>query len=427
MIESTETKNVLVIAYYFPPMGGSGVQRVLKFVKYLRDFGWNPIVLCPEPGAYHTFDTSLEDELNSFEVEVHRVAANTPLHKMGGQKTVKLPVFVEKTLRAVSTFFWLPDNKKGWIEPALYKASEIIEGKRIDVIFATAPPYSNFILAKQMKELFNIPVVMDFRDDWLESHLFNYPTKWHYSKMKNIESETLRAADQVITINQYIASAIDAREIAPTKAKVITHGFDSEDFTELNNSFQKKEKLTFLYSGTFYPESGPEVFLKAFASLLEAHPELRDKAELQFQGGLNELHKSLIKNLKLDAIVKDFGYVNHGESVKNLMNADILWLNNSHSKKSFTISLSKTYEYMATLKPVLALIPEGDTKETLKSYKASFIVNPVDEKALKDKILNIFQLWSEDALPVPDKEYVMKFDRKGLTSELASIFNVISS
>lgn len=425
MTESTETKNVLVIAYYFPPMGGSGVQRVLKFVKYLRRFGWNPIVLCPEPGAYHTFDTSLEDELNSYEIEVHRVAANTPLHKIGGQKTIKLPVFVEKALRTVSTFFWLPDNKKGWVEPALNKAKEIIEEKRIDVVFATAPPYSNFILAKRIKELFNIPIVMDFRDDWHESHLINYPTNWHYSKMKRLESETLRTADQVITINQFIASAIDDRKVTARKAKVITHGFDSEDFTETVST--QKEKLVFLYSGTFYPESGPEVFLKAFASLLETHPELRNKVELQFQGGLNEIHKSLVKSLKLDSLVKDFGYVGHLGSVKNLMQADILWLNNSHSRKSHTISLSKTYEYMATLKPILALIPEGDTKETLKPYKASFIVNPVDEKAIQDEILNIFELWSNDSLPVPDTNYVMKFDRKSLTSELASIFNVISS
>lgn len=408
-------------------MGGSGVQRILKFVKYLRDFGWNPIVLCPEPGAYHTFDASLEEELGSYNIEVHRVQANTPLHKMGGQRRVKFPVFAEKILRSISTFFWLPDNKKGWIDPALESAKSIISNTKIDMVFATAPPYSNFILAKRIKELFHIPVVMDFRDDWLESHLIKYPTKWHYSKMKGIESETLLVADQVITINDVIASAIDNRKVASNKVKVITHGFDPEDFENSVGTTQKNEKLTFLYSGTFYPESGPEVFLKALASFLEVNPKLRVKLEIQFQGGLADEYKRLIKGLGLEELVTDFGYVKHQTAVKNLMNADILWLNNSHQRKKESISLSKTYEYMATMKPILALIPDGDTKKTLESYNASFIVDQNDKEALKAYFSHIFTQWESDTFPKPDKNYVQKFDRKQLTSELASIFNVISS
>lgn len=407
-------------------MGGSGVQRPLKFVKYLRKFGWNPIVLCPEPGAYNVFDASLQKELNEMEIEVHRVRGNTPLHAAGERKVV-LPEWLENLLRKISTVFWLPDNKKGWIKQGLTKAEELIKNKKIDIIFASAPPYSNLILAKEIKKKFNIPVVMDLRDDWLESHLIKYPSAWHYSKMKAIEKETLSLADQLVTINSYISGSIDKRNVNSNKTIVITQGFDPADFDSEKEKNLQSGKLSFLYSGTFYPESGPNIFLKAMASFLEENPKYKDVIELQFQGVLSEKDRSFFNKHKLERNVKDFGFLPHSEAVQNLKNTDILWLNNTHTKNSAMLSLGKTYEYMASGKPILAMIPDGDIKNTLTHYKAAFISNPEDIEALVDNISKIVSLWEEQKLPKPDKEFISKFDRKTLTQELASIFNVISN
>ncbi len=419
-------KNVLIIVYYFPPMGGSGVQRPLKFIKYLREFGWNPIVLCPEPGAYHVFDESLQKELEELEVEVHRVEGNTPLHAAGERKII-LPKWLENLLRKISTFFWFPDNKKGWIKPGVAKAEELIKTKKIDIVFATAPPYSNLILAKKIKERFNIPLVMDLRDDWLESHLIKYPSAWHYSKMKTIEKETLSFADQIVTINNYISESIDGRGINSRETSVITQGFDPDDFDSKVEKNHQPGKLSFLYSGTFYPDSGPVIFLKAMASFLKENPEYKEVIELQFQGVLSERDRTLFSTYKLDENVKDFGFVPHSEAVQNVRQADVLWLNNAHSKNSGMISLGKTYEYMASEKPILAMIPDGDTKSTLTSYGAAFISSPEHIEALMGNISEVVSLWEEQKLPKPDKEFISKFNRKTLTSELASIFNVISS
>lgn len=419
-------KNVLVIVYYFPPMGGSGVQRPLKFVKYLREFGWNPIVLCPEPGAYHVFDDSLQKELEEMNVEVHKVEGRTPLHAAGDRKVI-FPKWVENLLRKISTFFWLPDNKKGWIKTGFLKAGELIKSKKIDVIFASAPPYSNLILAKKIKESFNVPVVMDLRDDWLESHLIKYPSFWHYSKMKAIEKETLSIADQLVTINNVISESIDKRAVNAKKTKVITQGFDSDDFDSVIEKSHNYGKLTFLYSGTFYPESGPEVFLKAMSAFLDQNPKYHEQIQLQFQGVLGVRERALFKKYTLDNFIQDFGFLPHSEAVQNLKKADILWLNNAHSKNSAMLSLGKTYEYMASKKPILAMIPDGDIKTTLSSYGAAFISAPEDIPALVENITRVVSLWEEQKLPEPNKEFISKFNRKILTSELASIFNVISS
>lgn len=406
-------------------MGGSGVQRPLKFVKYLREFGWNPIVLCPEPGAYHVFDESLQQELDKMEVEVHRVEGKTPLHLTGNRRIV-LPKWFENVLRKISTFFWLPDNKKAWIKKGFVKAEEIINSRKIDVIFASAPPYSNLILAKKLKEKFTIPTVMDLRDDWLESHLIKYPTSWHYNKMKQIESNALSFADQLVTINNYISASVDNRNVNPNKTKVITQGFDPDDFEIEVSSAESSQRLSFLYSGTFYPKSGPEVFLSAMATFLDRDPKYKDLIELQFQGVLSDYDRSLFKKFNLLDNVKDFGFVSHKNSLENLLAADILWLNNTHPKNPEMLSLGKTYEYMATEKPILALVPEGDVKKTLESYGAASIVPPDKVEEVVEKISELVLQWEKKKLPTPDKVFISRFNRRELTSQLASIFNVIS-
>ncbi|MEQ9310336.1 MAG: glycosyltransferase family 4 protein [Balneolaceae bacterium] len=419
-------KNVLVIVYYFPPMGGSGVQRPLKFIKYLREFGWNPIVLCPEPGAYHVFDESLNNELKSLNVDVHRVEGNTPLHK-SGNRLVSLPSFAERFLRKVSQFFWIPDNKKGWIKPGFKKAKEIISTQKIDLIFSTAPPYSNLVLATMLKKDFDIPIVMDLRDDWLNTHLVKYPTRWHFSKMRTLELETLNQADQIITINELIAESIESRIDNSNKVEVISHGFDLEDFRDGAINSVDSKKITFLYSGTFYPESGPEMFIEVMALFLEENPTYKDKVVLQFQGNLGNEFDSLFKKYGIQKNVHNFGFIPHLDAVQNLLNADILWLNNSHKKNPQILSLGKTYEYMASKKPIIAMIPKGTLRNTLEKYGAAFISDPENLVDLKNNIEKVIRLFEQNKLPIPDQKFIYNFDRRMLTKRLSSIFNVISN
>lgn len=407
-------------------MGGSGVQRPLKFIKFMREQGWNPIVLCPEPGAYHTFDESLQEELESLNIEVHRVEGNTPFHSLSQQKReVNISDKFAKILRWCSSFFYLPDNKVKWVKSGLKKALELIETEKIDLIFSTAPPYSNLMLASQVKQKTGLPVVMDLRDDWLGSHLINYPTPWHKRSMQKIESATLGFADSIITINDKIAGNLQSR--TKKNVEVIGHGYDPDDFNfEVSSEVKGKDKLKFLYSGSFYPDSRPDSFLLAMHSLLKEDPVLEDLIELYFQGGLNTEHKKLISKLNLENVTVDYGYLSHKKAVQNLMQADVLWLNVGQKKNKEIISLGKTSEYFATKKPILGLVPDGSAKELLQKYGKSFIADPYDTPGIKHQIREIIKHHKNDDWPKCSEKFVVSFDRRELTKKLVKIFNEIS-
>ena len=408
-------------------MGGSGVQRPLKFVKYLREFGWNPIVLCPEPGAYHVFDESLQQELDEMDIEIHRVKGNTPLHHAGNRK-LKLPKWIEEVLRKISVFFWMPDNKTGWIKPGFKKAEELIKNKNIQVVFSTAAPYSNLILAAKLKQNANVKVVMDLRDEWLYSHLINFPTKWHKQKMEVLERKTLQKADFITVVNDGYKESFSKR-FPGKEIETLPNGFDTRDFEEVNLSTNKHAplKLKLLYSGLFYGKRTPDSFLKAFKEIEIESPELAKKVELQFQGGLGESSKKLIKRLELEAFVSDFGYLNHKEAVRNLTKADALWMMMGHLKEADKVTLGKMFEYFGAKKPILSLITSGKMEQMLKEYGAYYMANPNSVSEIKSALFQLINDFTSGNFPSPNLNYIDQFSRKKITKELASIFNVISS
>ena len=416
-------KNVLFIVYYFPPMGGSGVQRPLKFAKYLREFGWNPIILCPEPGIYHTFDESLQTELDSLGLNIYRVKGNTPFH-FTKMKKLKLPSKVENILRRISTFFWLPDNKKGWIKEGLKEASSIINKHKIDLIFSTAAPYSNLQLASQIKEITGIKVVMDLRDEWLNSHLIKYPTHFHYLKMKGIEKKTLSNVDAITVINEAYHTSFRSRY--PDKdIRTVYQGYDPADFDQEHHVKDKRFRL--LYNGLFYGDRNPDQFLHAAAKVIHESPKVKHNLILQFQGGIPEKSWDLIRMLRIESNIEDLGYVSHKQSLKNLMLADALWLVIGHTHKAEYVTLGKMYEYFGVKKPILGLVPQGDSKKMLKNFNASYIAEPNDtadiERALKKMLSDI----KNKLVPDVNISFINKFNRKILTQKLAQIFDEISS
>ncbi len=384
-------------------------------------------MLCPEPGAYHTFDTSLLQELESLDVEVHRVKGTTPFHRTGQRsRQVKIQGAIAKILRWFSMFFYLPDNKKSWIKPGLEKALALTKQKKIDAIFASGPPHSNLMLAKKLKGETKLPTIMDLRDDWVESHLMRYPTAWHKQKMKQLEIDTLSKADQLLTINTKIAHSIQSRVLK--EVAIIGHGYDPEDFEEVDTFVPgSPQKIKFLYSGTFYPDSTPFAFLEAVRSLINEYPELKDSIKLQFQGGLSAKHLKVINKFELEPMVSDFGYVNHNLAVKNLMNADVLWLNIGQKKNPEIISLGKTSEYFATKKPILGLVPEGSAKQMLQDYGKAFIADPYDRTEIKAALLEIINCYKNESWPQHSQQVVDSYNRKKLTGKLAELLDEISS
>ena len=426
-------KNVLFIVYYFPPMGGSGVQRPLKFIKYLRKFGWNPIVLCPEPGVYHTFDESLQKELDMMDIELHRVSASTIFQKAAGAKSAKkVQVSDSKArfLRRLLRLFYFPDNKRGWIKPAVEKGIEIIDSQHIELIFSTAPPFSNHIIAQKLKEYSDIPTIVDYRDSWLNNHFFTGMMNWQKSIMRKMERQVLSVADGIISLDEFMAEGtIKNHPEISIQSEIISHGYDQCDFDEAPEATLHIEygKLNFLYSGLFYEENQPDTFLRAIAGLIEKNEMLREKLALHFQGGLDDRIRQLIQSLGLQSLCFDYGYVTHSQAVANLKQADVLWMVSNFEPEFPQIKSGKLFEYIGSRKPILGLVHPGAAENVLKQYKAGYTAVPTNIKAVEVEISTIIELWNNGNLPKADTLNAEQYDRENLTRRLVQIFNVIIS
>ena len=320
---------VLVLAYYYPPLSLSGVQRTLKFTKYMSQFNWEPTVITTGNVAYFAHDLNMLKEAEDANVRIIRTEA-FDVNAIIGKKfeTVTMPrEFVRKTLSSISKSIFIPDNKKSWAKKAYKVAAELLSKEKFDIIYTSVPPYSSFITAAKLKKEFNIPLFVDYRDLWFNSQFSFYPTPYHRIKHKKLEYNSLRAADKVITINRKIKEKmlLTYPFLSYNDILIIPHGFDPEDFEKNTAIPRNSNKMRITYSGIFYDAITPEYFIKAFKKLSEERPDIAANIELEFIGLLRKEYKKLITELGLGEYVIDNGYLEHDQVIKRLKSTDILW------------------------------------------------------------------------------------------------------
>lgn len=412
-------------------MGGSGVQRPLKFVKYLPEYGWNPIILCPEPGIYPYFDDSLEKELDYIDPDIRRIKANTPFHKTGhySKKMDELPEKFTENLRRFSRLLMYPDNKRGWIKPGIQAGREIIEEEDIDLIFSTAPPFSNHMLAEKLSSESGIPAVLDYRDSWHNNHFMTELYGWQRRIMSRMERKCLEGADGVVTLDFYMLQ--DLKKAFPGKVKnfrVLPHGFDPDDFDEVDEGSLDYHdyKLNILYSGLFYEENQPDIFLTALERAIDRGTIKRREVHLHFQGGLSDRILQLLEDMGFEDLYTDYGYVPHDEAVANLMKADLLWMISNFDPEYRQVKSGKLFEYMGSGKPILGLVHPGAAAEILNEYESGYVAPVDDAEKIAGKLAEINILWKQKALYHEDPDFVEQFNRKKITGGLASFFDEIS-
>jgi len=419
---------VLVIAYYFPPMGLSGVQRTLKFVKYLKNYNWEPTVITTSDVAYFAHDDSLQKELDETGIRVIRVAGSDLNSLLSKKGTVKLPSeFVRKTFNRLSQIFFIPDNKISWAKKAFKKAIEILSTEHFDCVFVTGPPFSQFDIFSEIKKKNNIPLILDYRDLWFDSYFSFYPTPYHRILHKKKEYRALKAADIIIVTNRKLKEKLlnIYRFLTFNDVIIIPHGFDQKDFEEIPAQSKPQNKMVLMYSGIFLVYSTPEYFLRAFKQLSLERTDIASNIELHFVGFLRKENQKLIRKLNLQSFIKDHGYVNHVESIAKLKSADVLWFMVGKRKNIDAILPGKIYEYLGSRKPVIACVPEGAAKMAASEYKASFITEPDNIEQIKNTIVEVYNLYNEGKLPAPDEKYVESFRRDFLTEQLALQLNKV--
>lgn len=419
---------VLVIAYYFPPAGLSGVQRTLKFVKYLPQFNWRPTVLTTGKTAYYAHDHSLLDELKGKDISIVRVQGSEINSLLAKKGTIKMPSeFVRKLLSRISSFFFIPDNKIGWCNAAYKVAKDLLSKEEFDLIFVTGPPFSAVNLAVKLKKEFKLPLVIDYRDLWYGYQFGFYATPLHKYLIKKMEYQALKIADKVTVTNRRIKEKLMDyyKFVAHNDIVILTHGFDPEDFNNIGKVEKENDKFVITYSGIFYEFITPKFFLKAFKEISIERPDVAANIELHFVGILRKENKKLIKKLGLQSFIRDFGYVPHSEAIKKIMASDVLWLMVGQGRNVETHSAGKLFEYFGSQKPIIACLPEGALKQAVQEYGAGFLCEPDDIQGIKKLIYKTYELYREGKLPFPNQEFVDKHRRDYLTDYLSKEFQFL--
>jgi glycosyltransferase involved in cell wall biosynthesis len=418
-------RKVLIIAYYFPPMGLSGVQRTVKFAKFLPKYGWKPTVLTVEPTGYYAFDDSLLKEAEEAGVKIvrtHSYDVNRILKKQG---VIKMP---SERMRKVLQFFgdllFIPDTKIGWKSPAIKAASVLIEQEHFDLIFATAPPQTDFLIGAALKRKYEIPLVVDYRDAWLDYPFKYFPTPLHRFWHSYLEKKVLRAADRVVVTHRRVKESILRRHkhVNYHEVIIISQGFDAEDFPPASTEKHiKPVKMKIAHAGTFYAERNPVIMLQALANVLQENPKMRGRIEAHFTGNSREEDRQLVKKLDLQNAVQFLGYLPHRECIKHLSESDVLWfvIDNDYQTPG------KLYEYFGSRKPIIASVVDGYTKQVIKESGAAMCIPLKDVKAHEDAILEQFDRFEHKKLERVAESFAGKFNRLTLTSELAKQFELL--
>jgi glycosyltransferase involved in cell wall biosynthesis len=419
----TPVRRVLIVAYYFPPMGLSGVQRTLKFVKYLPQFGWNPTVLTVTPGGYFAKDDSLLEEIQSPDIRVVRTETAGPGKIFARKEIVKLPSErSRKWMSRISDTLFIPDNKIGWRRRAVARAVELHKETPFDLVFATAPPFTDFLIGADIKSRINKPLVFDYRDPWIDYPFKFYPTPLHRWRNYVLERGALRSSSHVITTNRRVKEALIERYPFLTyhDVDIIPQGYDPEDFRSNGVLERTPGKMRITYAGIFWEDRVPNYFLQALHDIFEEKPGLRGKIEARFVGNFRDENLALVKQLGLSESVTVLGYLPHKECVRQLISSDVLWMIVGDEFGS----PGKTYEYIGAGKPILGCVPDGFLRSTIMEAGGK-VVAPDDVAGIKAAIEEYVVQFERGQLSGPSAEVVKKYSRLTLTGQLVKIFEAL--
>jgi glycosyltransferase involved in cell wall biosynthesis len=415
-------KKVLVITYYWPPSGGSGVQRWLKFVKYFRDFGIEPVILTVDP-AHATFpalDNSLEKEIPKG-VEIFKTKASSPFGlytKILGKKAPQSgfagelkPTMIERIMRFIRGNFFIPDARIGWNKHAIKTASEIIDKYQIKHVITTSPPHSTQLIGLELKNKFNIHWISDLRDPWTDIYYNKELFRTIFAKKKDelLEALCLKHADQIVVVSNSIARLFEKKNPSIlSKVSIIPNGFDESDFENVETIDIETNYIS--YIGNLGPNYPIDAFLKSFQTFIEIQPNWK----LRFVGNVFEEVKTSIKNLELLNYVEFIPYVAHRKAIEFMLNSKALLLIIPNSLENKGILTGKLFEYMAAKKPIIYIGPEeGDAATILRNTSMVSINNYNVTESLND-FLN-------DSSPIFNETEIKKFSRKELTKAMTAL------
>lgn len=437
-------KNILIVSYIFPPIGGSGVQRTLKFTKYLYELGWNPIVVTTDEVILpYSKDYSLLKEI-PIEVQVIRIKHDKFSPEELNRDEISEILMLQQGLLDNNLFYEYikkikqnvnkerkmllnPDNSIIWANKVLREICNIVDMKNIDIIYTTSGPYSDHIIGYYLKKKFQIPWVADFRDEWTNNLELNLDkNSFVYKIQRNMEEKIVQLADKILTVTPlHTENYIKSFEIANDKVCTITNGYDEHDFINIQTENIKNDKFIIAYNGTMYSKRNPYSVILALNSLISKNLVNKEKIELHFTGYCEISVLKKIRYYDKYNICRFNEYLDHKESLYEASKSDVLLLILGKDERYKEVYTGKVFEYLRLYKPIIALSPQNSVVEKLL-VETNTGVNVEDGniKKIGTAILKCYNSWlNNEILFKYRKEKIQKYERKELTKKLENILN----
>lgn len=424
-----ESKKVLIIAYYWPPAGGPGVQRWLKFVKYLPDFGVQPIVYIPENPTYPIVDENLVSEVSDKAVilkqkifEPYQLASFLSKNKTRKMNSGIIPnqkkqSFLDKMFLWIRGNLFIPDARFFWVKPSVAYLENYIVANNIDTIITTGPPHSLHLIGLELKKKLNLKWFADFRDPWTtigyhkSLRLSDFAAKRH----KELEAEVLNTADTIIVTSKTTKTEFEALTTKPIS--VITNGFDVENV--------EKEPLDTKFSlahiGSFLSARNPKLLWESLVELLAEVPDFKTHLEIKLIGAVSQEVLDTIAQFGLNEYLNNLGYVSHQEAIAHQRKSQLLLLIEIDSEETKSIIPGKLFEYMVSNRPIVAIGPkDSDFAEIITQTNTGVFFEYSEKVKLKELILAHYNQYLEGKLQSHGIG-LQKYSRKNLTKELVEL------
>lgn len=428
---------VLVITYYWPPSGGAGVQRSLKFVKYLSHMGYDPIVLTvrEDKASYPLHDPSLLLEVPK-SVKVVRTNSFEPLNILStiiGKKNVPYGGFAnankeskkQKFLRWVRGNFFIPDARVGWISYAFNEAKRIIAEEKIECVYISSPPHSSQLIGLKLKEVFPmLRWVADLRDPWTDIYYYKDLLHGKRAKMKDeqFEKQVLESADAIVVVSEPIKNSFLEKSVLvrPSKIHVLPNGYDESDFE--SGVSVAKGIFNITYVGTMADSYKPEIFFNVFKRLVKQYAELNIR--FNFIGNAPWTLKKMVDDMGLEANCSWGGHIGHDEAVKEMQRANALLLIIPDTEGAKGILTGKLFEYLGAKRMIVGIGPaDGDAADIIRECAAGEMFERNQEDKLFSWMKEKIEMWKSGDEFKAGNNFIKNYTRETLTKRLALILS----
>ena len=434
-------KRVLIITYYWPPSGGSGVQRWLKMSKYLPEYGWQPVIYTPENAEYPVEDPSLlQDVAPETEVIKRKIVEPYSFYKrlLGIKKEQKVKVgftnegerkqgWKENISLWVRGNLFIPDARCWWVKPSVRFLKKYLKEHPVDAIISTGPPHSMHLIALHLRRMLNIPWIADFRDPWTEIDFYQdlKLTHWGDKKHHRLEKQVLTKADKIVTVGWDWAEGLK-RHGAP-EVDVILNGYD----WDIESSAQKtslSQEFTLSHIGLLGPTRNNPTFWQALGELVENHEELKQHLNIQLIGQVDNSAIKSIEQNGLTSYITHLPHIPHDEVMQKQCASQVLLLFVNNTPNAKGIMTGKLFEYFASGRPILCIGPEdGDAAHIISEVKAGVTIGFEDKEKMKKHILDLFKKYQSGGLSDNIGAPIDNYSRKELARVYVTIINQLIS